>query len=217
MPDLAFHVNGVEPATHGLAPLLHFNLRIINSSAGERIHAVLLQAQIQIEAPKRSYTSEEKERLTDLFGAPERWGQTLRNRFWTHSSTTSGPFTDGVDVILPVPCTYDLNVLATKYFDALTIGEAPLLFLFRGSIFYAVHDGPVQVQPIPWNKECAFRLPVQTWKGLMDHHYPNTVWLTLRRDTFQRLHAFKRSSGIATWEQTIERLLPSPEKEEVAA
>ncbi len=217
MPELAFQVDGIEPATHGLTPLLHFKLRIVNSSANERIHAVLLQAQIQIEAPKRSYTGEEKERLTDVFGTPERWGQTLRNRFWTHTSTTSGPFTDNAEVILPVPCTCDLNVLATKYFDALTDGEVPLLFLFRGSIFYAADDGHVQVRPIPWNKECVFRLPVRIWKDLMDHHYPNTAWLALRRDIFQRLHAFKRSAGIATWEQTIEQLLPSPEKKEVAA
>lgn len=217
MPELAFQIDGVEPATHGLTPLLHFRLRIINSSGNEQIHAILLQAQIQIEAPKRSYTPDEKERLTEVFGTPERWGRTLRNRFWTHAAATSGPFVENTEVILPVPCTYDLNILATKYFEALTDGDVPLLFLFRGSIFYVVADGPVLVQPISWNKECIFRMPSRIWKGLMEHHYPNAAWLTLRRDIFERLQAFKRSNGIATWEQTIEQLLPSPEKEEVAA
>ena len=109
MPDLSFRVAGVEPAARGLTPLLHFNLGVSNAPATEEIHGVLLQAQIHIESAQRPYDYEEKKRLVDLFGTPDRWGQTLRTRLWSHASVTVRPFIEMTDAILPVPCTYDLS------------------------------------------------------------------------------------------------------------
>ena len=97
----------------------------------------MLRCQIQIEATRRHYTAEEEARLRDLFGEPERWGQTLRAMLWTHADlggarrSPARPSTE-----LPVPCTYDFNVAATKYFYGLEQGEVPLDFLFSGSVFY---------------------------------------------------------------------------------
>jgi len=124
------------------------------------------------------------------------------------------PFTGATTATLTVPCTFDLNVMATKYFYALEGGEIPLLFLFSGTVFYEGPDGNLQVQQISWNKECAYRLPVAVWRELMDHHYPNTAWLSLNREVFERLYAYRRSHGIATWDQTIEQLLPAMEAAE---
>src|SRR6185369_17039039 len=166
------------------------------------------QAQIQIQSPQRPYNEGEKEKLLDIFGTPERWGQTLRNRFWTNTNTTVGAFAASTEAILPVPCTFDLNVLATKYFQALEGGEIPLLFLFSGSIFYAGADGRLQVQRISWDKECVYRMPLRVWQDLMNAHYPNTAWLSLRRDVFEHLCAYKRAQGLVSWEETVERLLP---------
>jgi hypothetical protein len=207
MPDLDFRVTGVEPAMHGVVPLLHFKVEVSNGLATETIHTVMLQAQIQIESTRRSYNADEKEKLVELFGTPDRWGQTLRTRLWTNANTVVRTFTDRTEAILPVPCSADLNVSATKYFWALDDGEVPLLFLFSGTIFYAAADGRLQVQQISWEKECKYRLPVSEWQALMDYHYPNTAWLSLDRETFERLYAFKRGSGLPTWEQVIERLL----------
>jgi Family of unknown function (DUF6084) len=106
-----------------------------------------------------------------------------------------------------VPCTYDLTLAATKYFYGLEGGEIPLLFLFSGTIFYSSKDGSVQTQPISWNKEAMFRMPVSAWKDLMEEHFPNSAWICIRRDVFDQLYAFKRANGDATWENTIERLL----------
>jgi hypothetical protein len=78
MPDLDFEILGVEAAVRGLVPLLHFTLRITNEPPHETIQSVILQAQIQIQSPQRSYTESEKEKLFELFGRPEDWGQTLR-------------------------------------------------------------------------------------------------------------------------------------------
>jgi hypothetical protein len=45
-------------------------------------------------------------------------------------------------------------------------------------------------------------------------HYANTAWLTLSRGVQDRLYAY-RTHGIATWEETIEQLLPAMEETEV--
>jgi hypothetical protein len=206
VPELDFKVTGVDAATRGLTPLLHFKLKI-TTAAPEPIQALLLNAQIQIQSPQRSYTDGEKERLVELFGTPERWGQTLRNRLWTHANATIGNFTGETKTVLAVPCSYDLNLAAVKYFYALDGGDIPLLFLFSGSIFYTTTEGRLQVERVSWNKESSYRLPVQEWKQLMEHHYPHSEWLYLQRETFDRLWAYKRQNGLATWEQTIERLL----------
>ena len=207
MPALNFQLTGVEPAARGLTPLLHFNLKITNQPSTELIQAVMIQAQIQIQSAQRSYNDGEREKLEDLFGTPDRWGQTLRNRLWTHASTTVRPFSGETEATLPVQCTYDFNVIATKFFYALDGGEVPLLFLFSGTVFYQGAQGELLVEQISWDKECSYRMPAKVWADLMSHHYPNSAWISLRRDVFDRLSAFKRHRGLLTWEQALELLL----------
>ena len=66
---------------------------------------------------------------------------------------------------------------------------------------------PLQVAPISWSKEARFRLPVQTWRDMMDTYYPNSAWLCLRRDVFERLYQYKMRHGIPTWEEALESIL----------
>ena len=114
-------------------------------------------------------------------------------------------------VDLPVPCTYDFNVAVTKYFNALENGEIPVSLLFSGTIFHEGEDGALRVAQIPWDKEAAFRLPVSVWKAMMERYYPNSAWLCLRKDVFDRLHDFKSRRCLPTWEQALESLLPDSE------
>ncbi|HTU27659.1 MAG TPA: DUF6084 family protein, partial [Pirellulales bacterium] len=116
-------------------------------------------------------------------------------------------FTGNTLVNLPVPCTFDFNVAATKYFHSLGQGEIPLALQFSGTIFYSVPDGSLQVAQIPWDKEATYRLPVGVWREMMDLFYPNGAWLRLRKDVFEQLLEFKSQRGIPTWEAAIERLL----------
>lgn len=213
MPELRFEVEGAEVTPYAMVPLLTFRLRITNDHPGETIHNVVLRCQIQIETTKRHYAPAEEASLRDLFGEPERWGQTLRAMLWTHASVVVPPFTGEVVAELPVACTYDFNVAGTKYFHALEGGEIPLDFLFSGSVFYQDDHGDLQVAPISWSKESRFRLPVETWRRLMETYYPNTAWVQLRRDVFDRLYEYKVRHGIPTWEQAVERLLPPVEEE----
>jgi hypothetical protein len=212
VPDLHFQVYEAEAQPYAAAPLLVFKLGLANVNVGEPIQTVALRCQLQLEVTLRRYAASEQERLLDLFGEPSRWGQTLRTMLWTHTSVIVPPFTGSIVVDLPVPCTFDFNVAATKYFAALEDGEVPLCLQFSGTIFYANSAGALQVAQIPWNKETHFRLPVKVWQEMMDIYYPNTAWLCLRRDVFERLHQYKMQRGLPTWEQTLESLLP-PEEE----
>jgi hypothetical protein len=216
MPDLSFEVLAAEPLLHAAAPQLIFKLQILEDSArsgpleATEIAAIALRCQIRIEPARRRYEPAEKERLLDLFGTPERWGQTLRSQLWTTTGLVVPAFQGRTVVDLPVPCSFDFNVAATKYFYALEEGEVPLGLLFSGTIFFVDAEGSaLQVSPIPWEKETTFRLPVPVWKAMMDHYYPNSAWLCLRRDVFDQVYLFKSRHGLPTWEQALERLLES--------
>src|SRR6202451_4530359 len=212
MPHLSFQIEKAEPQRFTVAPTLLFKLRSTNAVANEVIHSVALRCQIQLEVARRQYSAQDQEHLLDLFGEPERWSQTLKTMLWTHASVVAPAFNDTAVVDLPVPCTFDFNVAATKYFHGLADGEVPLNCLFSGTVFYADENEALQVAPIPWDKEARFRLPVKTWHEMMDIYYPNSAWLCLRRDVFERLYQYKVARGIPTWEQTFERILPVPEQ-----
>jgi uncharacterized protein DUF6084 len=212
VPDLSFQIEEAEPLRFTVAPTLLFKLRISNAVANETIHSVALRCQIQLEVTRRQYSAEDQKQLSDLFGDAERWGQTLKTMLWTHASVVAPAFQEGAVVDLPVPCTFDFNVAATKYFYGLADGDVPLCFLFSGTVFYADGSGVLQVAPIPWDKEARFRLPVKSWREMMDIYYPNTAWLCLRRDIFERLYQYKVEHGIPTWEQALERMLPALEE-----
>jgi hypothetical protein len=211
MPDLSFRIEEASAVSFAAAPTLAFKLRIENAVADEMIHTVALRCQIQIEVTRRRYTGEEQGRMRDLFGEPDRWSQTLRSLLWTHANIVVPSFCDSTLVDLPVPCTFDFNVAATKYFEGLTDGEIPLNLMFSGTVFYASSDDVLQVMPISWEQEAKFRLPVKAWREMMNSYYPNCVWLTLRRDVFERLYQYKRQHGIPTWEQALEEMLPVEE------
>jgi Family of unknown function (DUF6084) len=213
MPDLDFQVEGAEAAPYAEAPLLNLKLRVINRVAGEAIHSVMLRCQIMIEAVRRRYNESEAAGLKDLFSEPDQWGRTLRSTLWTNSGVIVPSFTDGVTVDLPVPCTFDFNVAATKYFAALQSGDAPLLLLFNGTVFYTAESGALQVTQIPWEKEARYRLPVRAWREMMDTYYPNSAWLCLRRDVFERLYTYKTRRGIPTFEQALESVIPDVSEE----
>ena len=211
MPDLSFQIEKAEPQRFTAAPTLLFKLRITNAAANETIHSVALRCQIQLEVARRQYSPEDQSHLRDLFGEPDRWGQTLKTMLWTHASVVAPAFQGTTVVDVPVPCTFDFNVAATKYFHGLANGDVPLCFLFSGTVFYAHPDSLLQVAPISWEQEAKYKLPVKLWREMMDIYYPNSAWLCLRRDVFERLYQYKVERGLLTWEQTLESVLPTLE------
>ena len=125
MPDLNFEVISAEVAVYSVLPMLIFKLRITNTDPEERIENISLKSQIMLSVTKRSYNAEEKAKLHELFGEPERWGKTLRQFLWTHVTSVVPRFVDSTVVELLVPCIYDFEVVSTKYFNALEDGEIP--------------------------------------------------------------------------------------------
>ena len=211
MPDLAFMIEGAEAAEISAAPQIIFKLRLANADTAEMIHSVLLRCQVQLEVTRRRYSTDEQQHLHDLFGEPERWSQTLRNLLWTHVNVNIPPFAGETLVDLPVPCTFDFNVGATKYFHGLNDGLVPLCIMFSGTVFYTHGSQSLQAAPISWDKETRFSLPVKVWHDMMDTYYPNSAWLRVRRDIFDRLYEYKVRHGIPTWEQALERMLEAEE------
>jgi hypothetical protein len=204
MPELKFEVQGATATPFAAAPTLGFQLQVSNRGS-ESIQAVILRCQVQIEPARRRYTAQEQERLLDLFGEISRWGQTLRTILWTHASVAVPAFTGNTVCDLPVPCTFDFNVAATKYFYGLEDGTVPLCLQFSGTIFYLNETGSLQASPISWNAEAKFELPVKTWKEMIELYYPDTAWVCLRRDVFDRLYRYKVENMIPTWEEAVER------------
>jgi hypothetical protein len=137
----------------------------------------------------------------------------LRSLLWTNTNTIVTRFSGGRVFEMPVACTYDFDVVGTKYFAALGDGEIPLEFLFSGTVFYRKDGGPLQVAQISWEKEAKFRLPVRLWREMMEHYFPNSAWLRLHKDTFDRLYDYRSRNALLTWDRTLESLLNTAESE----
>ena len=211
MSDLAFTVLDIGPEPYAAAPNLFARLRITEST-GEPVHAIALRCQVQIDPRRRTYTGQEKTGLADLFGAPSRWGETLRPVQWTQTSTMVPGFTGAVEVDLPLPCTYDFEVAAAKYLQTLDGDDIPLTLLFNGTVFTRGVSG-FGVEQIPWHLEASYRMPVRVWRELMDAHFPNTGWIRLDRETLRRLGRFRSERALTDWGQVFDALLPAEELE----
>ncbi len=212
MFDLGFTVMEAKSVPHAATAMLAFTLRLTAKSKDAlEIQNVLLRCQIRIEPSRRGYGDGERAGLLDLFGTPSEWGRSLQPMLWTHATTTVPSFAGSTDFELPVPCSYDFNLAATKYFDGLESGEVPLCFLFSGTIFYLAQSGRLQVAQVPWDREATFRLPVSVWKNMMEHYHPNSAWLELRKDVFDRLRQVARERGLTGPAQAVATLLEATE------
>jgi hypothetical protein len=203
---LSFAVEGADRVEHAAVPTLRFALRV-GAPAGQAIRSVLLDTQIQIAARRRRYDAAAEEKLFELFGAPAGWGGTLRTLPWTRVTTVVPPFSGSTLVDLAVPCSYDLHVAASRYFDALEGGGVPLEFLFSGTVFAAGPGGMLQATRISWESDAEYHLPVRVWKEAMDVYFGGTAWLRVRKDVFDRLAAYKARRALATWEDALDALL----------
>lgn len=206
MSSLNIAVTSASAVSFAAVPTIAFRLTIANRIPHQEIESISLRCQIMIEASRRQYSPDERARLSDLFGETERWAKTLRSVLWTHAAVHVHGFTGTTIADLHVPCTFDFNVGATKYFHAVEQTDIPLCFQFSGSVFYNA-GGILQIDPIAWEQEARFRLPASVWQNMMHEYYPNGAWLRLRQDVFDRLNAYKTEHGLMTWDDTIDSLL----------
>jgi hypothetical protein len=216
MPDLRFRIGDVNAMPYAASPTIAARLHIGNNKAGEPIQSISLNCQVQLQPLGRQYSALEESKLLDLFGERERWGQTMKPLHWTNTVLKVPPFTDAAVVDLPLPCSLDFEVAANKYFYGLDIGSIAVTVMFSGTVFYCGDHGAMQIAQIPWDREARFSLPVAVWKAAIDAHYPETAWLRLPREVFDRLYRFKVARGIPMWEGVVGQLLDHAEHAEVA-
>jgi hypothetical protein len=203
--ELVFDCVGARAERWAVAPTLTFLLKVAET-AGEAVHGIALRCQIRIEPVKRRYSDAEGEGLADLFGERARWGDTMKPLQLAFAAQMVPSFSGSIEIELPVPFTYDFEVATSKYFHALEDGDIPLLLLFSGTIFVKSDEG-FRVEQVPWHKEAAFRLPVATWREMMDTHYPGSAWVRVRRDTLDALSRFQSERALSNWDDVINALI----------
>jgi Family of unknown function (DUF6084) len=206
MGEFAFDCLDGRAEPYAALPTLLFRLRIAETT-GLAVESIALRCQIRIEPQRRHYSAGQQERLADLFGEPSRWGETLKPFQLATVPVMVPAFRGSVDLDIPVPCSYDLEVAAGQYFHALDDGEVSLLMLFSGTVFAKNADGGLRVEQVPWHKETTYRLPARVWRDLMDMYFPNSGWLRARRDTIDALGRFKSRHALPTWDDTLSALL----------
>jgi hypothetical protein len=206
LPDPEFEVLGAHSVRYAAAPMLALDLQVSERS-GRSVYMIALTIQLMIEPARRRYDEDTRERLVELFGAPERWAVTTRSLVWSQLDVVVPAFTGSTTVTVPIAVNYDLELAAAKYLHSLPDGEAPLALHFNGMIYYPGADGGLQMVLVPWTKSIDFRMPVSVWKQTIEHYYPNTGWLALRSQTLQALQREKLERGLATLDACIEELL----------
>ncbi|MDQ3307563.1 MAG: DUF6084 family protein, partial [Actinomycetota bacterium] len=144
--------------------------------------------------------------LLDMFGTRERWFDTLKPFMWMQCSSMVQGFTGVTEVDVAMPCTYDFEVTWSKYLHALRESAIPVVFLFSGTVFTRGANG-FGVEQVPWDRESRYQIPVQVWRDMIDHYFPNTGWLRLQRDTIETLSHYKSVRGLTTWEDAVVSLL----------
>jgi hypothetical protein len=205
-PEPEFAVLGATARRHSALPTLEFELHVSEPS-GRQVYTVALSVQVMIEPARRSYDAEARERLSELFGPPERWSMTTRSLVWARVDVLVPSFTGSTTFRAPIQCSYDHELVAAKYFHSLSDGEVPLAFNFNGTIYYRDDHGGLQMTLVPWSCSAEFRLPVAVWRELIDHYYPQTRWLALHSDTMDALAREKVRRGLPTFDACVSELL----------
>jgi hypothetical protein len=204
--DPVFSVLDVEPVAHALTPTLRFQLHVSDPD-GRDVYAIALSAQIMVDPARRGYDAATRERLVELFGAPERWGATTHSFLWARVDALVPGFTGATSFELDVPCTYDLEVAASKFFYSLPDGHAPLSFHFTGMVLYREAAGTLRVTAVPWACTARWSMPVDAWKRAIAGAYPGGGWVRLSTDTLDALQRRKAQEGHHTFDACVAELL----------
>ena len=205
MSGYTFTVLDIFAEPYAAAPQLTARLRIEETS-GLVVHAIALRCQVRIEPQRRGYAEADETGLRVLFGDRDRWAQTLKPFLWMQCNSTVQGFTGVTEVDLPMPCSYDFDVVGSRYLHAVGEGTVPLSLLFSGTVFTRGVSG-FGVEQVPWDCDAAYRLPVGVWQQMIDAYYPNTGWIRLDRDVLDRVADYRSRHGLTSWEETVQRLL----------
>lgn len=178
-------------------------LRVDVLAPGVKIEALLLRARVQIEPWRRAYDANEKELLRELSAA-----QPLQ---WIDVAVTVNAFSEQTTFEIPMSCTYDMQVAATKYLTAIDGGAIPVRVFFNGTAFSAAESG-FSAAMLSWDSDCEAFVPIDVWHEAMDACFAGQAWLRVDRSVFDALARYRVHRGFADWDQALEHLLQVHEK-----
>jgi hypothetical protein len=205
-PDPDFEVLSARAVERSAAPTVSFRVKVSDASA-RPVFTIALTAVITVEPSKRPYDPASRERLVELFGEPERWASTTTNFRWAQTEALVPAFEGSTEFELSVPCTYDLELAAAKYFHGLSDGAAPLRFHFNGTVFYESEDGRMQIVQVPWDRSPRFQMPIEVWRQTIDAAYPYRAWVPVHTETLEQLERLKAAAGLPTFDAAVRGLL----------
>jgi Family of unknown function (DUF6084) len=180
---------------------------IATEPTGAVIQSIALTAQVMIEPARRGYDPQTRARLTELFGPPASWAPSTSGLPWARVTAAVPGFSGETRFSLEVPCTYDLEVAAAKYFYAVEDGEVPLTFHFNGNVFFYGADSRLQVMPISWTTSSQYRMPVAVWRTMIAEHYPGGGWIRVSDETLRTLHELRAQRGLPSLDACVAELL----------
>jgi len=205
-PEPEFTVVSCASRPYAASPTIDFDVHVTEPT-GRQVYVIALTAQIMIEPARRQYDGEARERLVELFGPPERWASTTRSLVWHRADVIVPAFTGSTTFTIPIPCSFDLELAAAKYFYAVPGGNVPIAFNFNGTIHYRADDGRLQMSLVPWSCSAGFEFPAEVWSDVMAYHYPHAKWIAIHDDTLQALQRVKAARGAPTMDSAVAGLL----------
>jgi Family of unknown function (DUF6084) len=205
VPAPEFVITGAAHMAFAATPTMLFTAGVSDPS-GYEIQSIALTTQVMIDPARRGYDPDTRARLAELFGPPASWAPSTSGLAWARVSAAVPAFAGSTTFALEVPCSYDLEVAAAKYFYAVLDGEVPLSFHFNGSVFYHA-AGKLQVVPISWSSTAQFKLPVASWRAMIAEHYPGGGWIRLDDQTLFQLNQRRAQRGLPSFEACIRELL----------
>ncbi len=205
-PDPEFTITGVAHQAFAAAPTLVF-AALASDLSGGQIQSMALNVQVMIDPAKRGYDDETRARLAELFGPPASWAPSTSGLAWAQVATGVPGFAGSTTFAIEVPCTYDLEVAAAKYFYAIAGGEVPLSFHFSGNVFFTASGGALQVVPVAWSNTATFRMPIAVWRAMIAEHYPSGGWIRIDHETLAALQDRRSARGLPTFDACVAELL----------
>jgi hypothetical protein len=209
IPEPEFEITGASHVAFAATPTMLFSATASEPN-GYQVQSIALTVQVMIDPARRGYDVETRGRLAELFGPPASWAPSTSGLAWARVAATVPGFSGSTAFGLEVPCTYDLEVAAAKYFYALQDGQVPLSFHFNGNVFYRPHppaDGQLQVVPVSWTNSAQYTMPVQTWRAMIAEHYPGGGWIRVADSTLAALNQRRATRGLASFDACVNELL----------
>jgi hypothetical protein len=205
-PEPSFEITGAAHIPFTAAPTMLFSATVTDPS-GFAVQSIALTIQVMIDPAKRGYDDETRVRLQELFGPPASWAPATSGLAWARVATTVPGFQGATSFGIEVPCTYDLEVAAAKYFYSVSDGEIPLSFHFNGNIFFYGASERLQVMPVSWTCSAQYKLPISVWRAMIAEHFPGGGWIRVSDETLRRLNDRRGQRGLASFDAAIEELL----------